>query len=101
MLPHDFDFQLRGYYEAPQNTAQGKRKALYYLDLAASLDVLQKKGTLTLNVSDMFNTRKWRGITEGADFYTESSFQWRRRQINLTFNYRIKQSKPAQKKVDE
>ncbi|MEO0007690.1 MAG: hypothetical protein RJA20_1886 [Bacteroidota bacterium] len=101
MLPHDFDFQLRGNYEAPQNTAQGKRKALYYLDLAASLDVLQKKGTLTLNVSDMFNTRKWRGITEGADFYTESSFQWRRRQINLTFNYRIKQSKPVQKKVDE
>ena len=101
IFPRDFDFQLRGNYEAPQNTAQGSRKALYYLDLAASQDVLQKNGTLTLNISDVFNTRRWRGITEGADFYTESSFQWRRRQINLTFSYRIKQAKPAQKKGEE
>lgn len=100
-LPKDFDFQLRGNYEAPQKTAQGSRKALYYLDLAASQDVLQKRGTLTLNISDVFNTRKWRGVTEGASFYTESSFQWRRRQINLTFNYRIKQAKAAPKKLDE
>ena len=100
-LPNDFDFQLRGNYEAPQRTAQGSRKALYYLDLAASQDVLQKRGTLTLNISDVFNTRKWRGVTEGAGFYTESSFQWRRRQINMTFNYRIKQAKAAPKKPEE
>lgn len=100
-LPRDFDFQLRGNYEAPQNTAQGKRKALYYLDLAASQDVLNKNGTLTLNISDVFNTRKWRGITEGASFYTDSSFQWRRRQINLTFNYRIRQAKAAPQKAEE
>ncbi len=101
LLPKNFDFQVRGNYEAPQKTAQGSRKALYFVDLAASKDILQNKGTLTLNVSDLLNSRKWRSITEGPDFRSESTYQWRRRQVNLTFNYRIKQGKPAKKKEGE
>lgn len=101
LLPRDLDFQVRGNYEAPQNTAQGSRKALYYMDLAASKDVLRRKGTLTLNVSDLFNTRRFRGVTEGENFSSVSDFQWRRRQVNLTFSYRINQSKAAAKKVAE
>ncbi len=98
ILPKSFDFQLRGNYEAPQKTAQGSRKSLYFVDLAASKDILRNKGTLTLNVSDLFNTRKMRSITEGDNFRNESTFQWRRRQVNLTFNYRINQGKPMAKK---
>ena len=98
ILPKNFDFQLRGNYEAPQKTAQGSRKALYFVDLAASKDIMNKKGTLTLNVSDLFNTRKMRSVTEGDNFRNESTFQWRRRQINLTFNYRINQGKQAARK---
>lgn len=102
LLPQNLDIQVRGNYEAPQNNVQGSRKALYYLDLAASKDFLRnKRGTLTLNVSDLFNTRKMRYITEGETFRTEGSFQWRRRQVNLTFNYRINQSKSAQRKKAE
>lgn len=101
LFPKDFDFQIRGNYEAPQKTAQGSRKAMYFMDLAASKDVLRKKGTLTLNVSDLFNTRKGRNVTEGDNFRSESTFQWRRRQVNLTFNYRINQGKPAVKKAAE
>ncbi len=101
LFPKDFDFQIRGNYEAPQKTTQGSRKALYFFDLAASKDVMNKKGTLTLNVSDLFNTRKWRSITEGENFRTESTFQWRRRQVNLTFSYRMNQSKAAAKKMVE
>ena len=59
---------------------------------------MNKKGTLTLNVSDLFNTRKMRSVTEGDNFRNESTFQWRRRQINLTFNYRINQGKQAARK---
>lgn len=101
LLPKNFDFQIRGNYEAPQKTTQGSRKALCFFDLAASKDILHNKGTLTLNVSDLFNSRKWRTVTEGENFRTESTFQWRRRQVNLTFNYRINQGKPAVKKAAE
>jgi outer membrane receptor protein involved in Fe transport len=96
-FPNAFDVQLRGNYEAPQKTAQGKRKSLYYLDFSVTKDVFKGNGTLNLSLLDIFNTRKSRNITEGANFYSESSFQGRRRQLNLTLNYRIKQAKPAAK----
>ena len=101
LLPKNFDFQVRGNYEAPQKTVQGSRKALYFIDLAVSKDILRNKGTLTLNVSDLLNSRKLRTVTEGDNFRSEGEFQWRRRQVNLTFNYRINQGKPAARKKAE
>ncbi|TAE51365.1 MAG: TonB-dependent receptor [Bacteroidetes bacterium] len=96
-LPGNIDFQVRGNYEAPQLLPQGRRKALYYLDLAANKDLFKGNGTLTLNATDVFNTRRMRMSTTGEDFYTYSDSQWRRRQINLTFTYRLNQSKNAGK----
>ncbi|PWJ57452.1 outer membrane receptor protein involved in Fe transport [Dyadobacter jejuensis] len=87
------DFQLRGNYEAPQKTPQGRRKQLATLDLALNRDIFKKNGTLTLTVVDVFNSRKYRNITEGANFYTSSVSQGRLRQINLTLNYRLHQAK--------
>ncbi|WP_234734574.1 outer membrane beta-barrel family protein [Tellurirhabdus bombi] len=95
------DFQLRGNYEAPQQTPQGKRKAIATLDLAISKDILQNNGTLTLNVLDVFNSRRFRSITEGPNFYTETNSQGRLRQINLTFNYRLRQAKKKAKEMGE
>jgi ferric enterobactin receptor len=100
-LPNNFDIQVRGNYEAPQNTAQGKRRALYYADLSLSKDVLKGRGTINFNVLDVFNTRRIRSISEGVNFYTDSNFQARRRQFNLTFNYRIKQAKQVKKASSE
>lgn len=99
MFPKNFDVQLRGNYEAKQKTAQGTRKALYYVDLSMSKDVFNGSGTLTLNVLDVFNSRRMRSITTGPNFYTEGNFQYRKRQLNLTFNYRIRQSKQAKKAI--
>lgn len=87
------DLQLRGNYEAPRLTPQGERKAIAFLDLGISRDVFGDNGTLTLNLSDVFNSRRWRNITEGDNFYSEGNFQRRPRQINLSLNYRLHQSK--------
>lgn len=99
-LPGKVDIQLRTNYEAPQKTAQGKRKALYYADFSISKEILKGVGTINFNVLDVFNSRKSRSITEGLIFYTERTYQGRRRQFNLTFNYRIRQSKSAKSKRD-
>ncbi len=99
MLANHFDVQLRGNYEARQKTAQGIRKALYYFDLSTSKDVFKGNGTLTFNVLDIFNSRRNRTITNGPNFYTEGNFLQRRRQLNLTLNYRIKQSKETKKVI--
>jgi outer membrane receptor protein involved in Fe transport len=91
------DVQVRFNYRAPQRVTQGRRLAMYSIDLAASRDILSDKGTLTLSVRDLLNSRKWRYITEGEgpgfSFYTEGDFQWRARQVTLTFNYRLNQKK--------
>lgn len=93
------DLQLRGNYDAPQQLPQGRQQAIAALDLAASREIFNKNGTLTLNVLDVFNSRRFRSVTEGANFYTESNGQFRRRQINLTVSYRFRQAK--KKKVLE
>lgn len=100
-LPGKLDMQLRTNYEAPQKTAQGRRKSLYYADFSVSKEIIKDKGTLNLNILDVFNTRKARSVfTDGSTFYTDRSFQGRRRQINITFNYRIKQAKGKGRKGD-
>lgn len=87
------DVQVRFNYQAPQQTTQGQRKAMTSVDLAASRDILKEKGTITLSVRDLFNTRRYRFIAEGETFYTENDFQWRARQITLSLNYRLNQKK--------
>lgn len=91
------DIQFRGNYEAPQQLPQGRRKSMATLDISASKDIMRDKATLTLNVTDVFNSRKFRTITEGANFYSSGMSQGRLRQVNLIFNYRLRQAKKKAK----
>jgi ferric enterobactin receptor len=97
MFKGNFDIQLRANYEAPQKTAQGERKGLFYADFSMSKDVFKGKGTVNFNVLDVFNSRRYRSISQGANFFTESDSQYRRRQVNLSLSYRIRQSKAVAK----
>ena len=102
MFPKNFDIQVRGNYEAPQKTAQGTRKALYYLDFRPVKMFLRETVRLTFNVLDVFNSRRNRYITyPDLIFLPKEIHKYRRRQINLTLNYRIRQSKQVKKVVDE
>lgn len=87
----EVDSQLRFNYRGPRNTPQGRDKAYYYLDLAMSKDIFNNKGTLTLAVTDVFNSRQFRYIARGVNFFTEGNFRWRNRQLRLTLNYRLNQ----------
>lgn len=89
-LPYKIDWQTNATYNGEQKTAQGKRLGNFSMNLAFSKDVLKDKGTVSLNVSDVFNSRK--NINETyipgqVDSYGE--MQWRKRQINFSFTYRF------------
>ena len=92
-LPHDLDLQSTFDYRGPQDSPQGRRKAMYSWDLGVSKDVWNKKGTITLSVRDVLNSRRWQSITESDSFYRESEFQWRARSIVVGFNYLINQDR--------
>ncbi|MCB0522969.1 MAG: TonB-dependent receptor [Lewinellaceae bacterium] len=95
------DLQIRANFDAPRTTTQGNRKATSFLDIGISRDVFRNNGTITFNVSDVFNSRRWRGVTQGENFYNKYDFQRRPTQYNLSLNYRLHQSKkkpePGQK----
>jgi len=95
-LAKNFDMQVSGNYAAAADTPQGKRLPSWSVDLGLSKDILKNKGTLTLNVRDVFGTRKHSFETFGGNFYTKSEFQWSSTVVTLNFNYRINQSKKRQ-----
>ncbi|RAJ07084.1 TonB-dependent receptor domain-containing protein [Arenibacter echinorum] len=90
-LPGKIDFQTNFFYMGPSEDAQNRNKGMLSSDLALSKDILKDKGSLTLNVSDIFNTRKRISDTRTENVATYSEFQWRQRQITLSFQYRFNQ----------
>ncbi|WP_421942259.1 TonB-dependent receptor domain-containing protein [Pedobacter sp.] len=81
--------QMRGDYRAPEVMAQGRRNAMYGLDAGAKYDFPNKKASLSFNVRDVFNTRRWSMTTD--DNFTYIDFQRRMQGTmgNLTFSYRF------------
>ena len=105
-LPAGFSFQLSGEYRSkasftpndgnrmpwhggPTNTAQGYTLANWFVDAALRKELLDRKATLTLNVNDIFRTRRSGTYTESAIFIQDT---WRVRDpqvFRLNFSYRF------------
>ena len=61
-----------------------------------SKDIIKNKATVSLNVSDLLNSRKRQQFTSTEFFDSDSEFQWRERQFTLSLLYRFNQ--PNEKK---
>lgn len=92
-LPSKIDWQTNFFYRGPSENSQTKNKGMAFTSMAFSKDVFSDKGTITFNVSDLFNSAKRRSYTETAFFTSDSEFQWRVRQFTLGFVYRFNQPK--------
>lgn len=80
-------------YRGPRNTGQGTQDPIYIVNVGVSKDILKGNGTLAFNVRDLFNSRRRRGTSFGENFENYSEFQWRARQMTLSFTYRLNQKK--------
>ena len=90
-LPGAIDFQTNLFYRGPRENAQSRTMGILSTNLAFSKDIVKDKATLSLNVSDLFNSRKRRSETRTENVFTYSEFQWRQRQVTLSFLYRFNQ----------
>jgi outer membrane receptor protein involved in Fe transport len=98
-LPYKIDWQTNATYNGPQNNAQGKSLGVFAANLAFSKDVMKDKGTLSFNISDVFNSRK--RIMESylpGIVSSYSEMQWRQRQFSLSFTYRFNKQKNEKEK---
>ena len=75
-LPQNFSLQLSGSYESPKIIPQGTAKEIYFADCGLSKDI-KKFITLTLSVSDIFDT-KGRGTYYSTDQYIQDT--WNRKE---------------------
>ena len=92
-LPYGIDWQTNLYYEGDQKNAQGVREGILSANLAFSKDVFKEKGTIALNVSDLFDSRVRKQETYLLNSNSYSEFQWRSRQVTLSFTYRFNKKK--------
>jgi len=88
-LPYGISLQIRGEYRSKEVMAQGTRKAMYGIDGGAKMDFYDKKASLSLNVRDLFNTRKWQMQTIGNTSVIDFSRYMLGRMANLTLSYRF------------
>ncbi|WP_458626890.1 TonB-dependent receptor domain-containing protein [Winogradskyella sp. PC D3.3] len=90
-LPLAIDWQTSAFYRGARQDAQSDTEGIFSLDLAFSKEILNKKATISVNVRDLLNSRKYKSVTT-TDFYSRySEFQWRQRQVNVSFIYRFNQ----------
>lgn len=102
-LPGEIQMQNRLSYRGPRKTAQNDSEGIFSANIALSKDVFKEKGTLVFNVSDVFNSRKRKSTNFNPSIDNPTSisyqeFQWRVRQVSLTFTYRFNQKKNQRQK---
>ncbi len=96
------DLQFTYNYRTPFLSPQGKGITMQWLDMGASMQVLKTKGTVTLTLSDIFNTRQF-----GMELYlpqVEQQFlrKMESRILYVGFNYRFgSQTGPPKPKKKE
>jgi outer membrane receptor protein involved in Fe transport len=88
-LPGDWTIQLSGQYWAPWLDLQTEMDASYWLDLAVKKDVLQKRGTVSLRVSDVLCTGGWGHTTHDALMNRVVKAKRLSPTITLGFSYKI------------
>lgn len=101
-LGKNVELQLNGNYRSPSVSVgggsmmfwqsgggQGITKEMYWLDLGMRVNVLNRKGTVTLRVSDLLNTMTFRSESWGDNFSSNLERTRESRIIFLGFSYRI------------
>lgn len=97
-FPKSLSFQSTFFYRGKQETTQGLQKPFVMMNASVSKEILKNKGTITLNVRDVLDSRKFRYTIDQPDLISENEFRWSGRQILFSFIYRINQNKKADRK---
>lgn len=107
----NLEIQLNGNYRSPMISAggtgmrfwesgggQGKTDELYWFDLGMRMQVLNRKGTITLRVSDILNTMKHKAYTYGDGFTSDITRIRESRVVFVGFSYRINEFRQRREK---
>lgn len=92
----DIDWQTQIFYRGPRETAQSKSRGIFFCSTALNKNIFKKKGTVSLRISDLFNTAKFRSNTFTPTFKNNALYRRSLPSVNLSLTYRINQKDKPQ-----
>ena len=96
-LPHSWSGQLTSMYHSGRANAQGYSKAGYGIDCGIRKQFMDNKWSIALNARDLLDSRAWRNVTFGDDFYMESVGRRGGRRIMCVVTYNFGNMKAKKK----
>lgn len=88
-LSNNWKIELSGIYRAPRYQAQRKSHEQYYVDMGINKKFNNKRGTITLSIRDIFNTREYIYSLHTVNFEVQKNYKWQTRQITIGVRYNI------------
>lgn len=92
--------QLAVNYRSPFIIAQGTINSFFNVDLGVKQDVLKGRGTLSLRISDIFNTLQFQSDSFGANFVATQLSKRESRIGFIGFSYRLSRQDTRSKDTD-
>lgn len=89
IIPEVATLQLMADYRGPIILPQGKIDPVYGVNIGLRKDLFNRQATISLNVSDIFNTRDFRIETNDARFFQTRYFNRETQIATLSFTYRF------------
>lgn len=88
-IPNLFTFQVQGNYRGPIVFPQGELEPYWGINAGIRKNIMNEKATISLNVSDIFNTRIFRIRNEDTRFVQDRVFNRETRIGTIAFTYRF------------
>jgi len=88
-LNNNWKIEISETYRAPAYQIQQKRHEVFYVNIGIGKKFNNKRGSLSLSVRDVFNTRIHRVSLLTSNFEIEKTDKWQTRQITLGLKYLV------------
>ncbi len=88
-IPNWFNVQVMGNYRGPIAVPQGSIKPVFGMSMGLRRNLWRQNATVSLNVSDIFNTQRFVLETDGSRFAQERRFDRETRILTLSLTYRF------------
>jgi iron complex outermembrane recepter protein len=88
-IPRWFSTQITANYQGPQVIPNGEIRPVFSMNLGFRRNVMNQRGTLSLSISDVFNSRHFSLVTQTESFYQLREFNRESRIAVLSFTYRF------------
>ncbi len=83
------DLQVTGYYMLPIAIAQGSFYGMNGIDVGFKKDIIPQKAFVTINISDVFNTRQFNASQNSDNFSTDIRRKRETRVMTVNFTYKF------------